>query len=199
MDANSGQVLWLKFIESESKEEYEEGLKYLENLGFIIESVTIDGRPGILLVFNKYLVQVCQFHVQKAILRRTTKNPKTECGKLLKFIATRFIKERWDEEYFSTAYKLIKEDYKDFLDEKNDNNEHKHKQLRSAMTGIKRALPYLFTVNNNPQTRIPNTTNHIDGGINPKIKNLVRNHRGISKTRRNKLIEVMLWSLGKKG
>jgi hypothetical protein len=39
MDAWIGQVLWIKFIESETKKEYQEGLKYLEDLGFTIVSV----------------------------------------------------------------------------------------------------------------------------------------------------------------
>jgi hypothetical protein len=198
MDAWTGQVLWIKFIESESKKEYQEGLKYLEELGFDIMSVTIDGRRGIPFVFNKYPVQICQFHIQKNILKRTTLKPKTDCGKILKQIGKEFIKVRWSEVDFELLYDMVKTDFKEFLKEKNENNQFKHRQLRSAMTGIKIALPYLFTSANNPQLKIPNTTNHIDGGINPKLKALVRDHRWMKISRRNKLIEELLWSLGQK-
>jgi hypothetical protein len=140
--------------------------------------------------------QICQFHVQKNILKRTTLKPKSDCGILLKQIGKEFIKDRWSELDFKLCYNLVKDDFKDFLNERNDNNQFKHRQLRSAMTGIKIALPYLFTSVNNPQLQIPNTTNHIDGGINPKLKAITRDHRGMSIPRRNKLMEELLWSLG---
>ena len=38
-----------------------EGLRYLEERGFEILSVTIDGRRGIKSVFSDYPVQICQF------------------------------------------------------------------------------------------------------------------------------------------
>jgi hypothetical protein len=198
MDAWTGQVLWFKFIESETKYEYQEGLKYLEYLGFIIESVTIDGKAGIPVIFSKYPIQICQFHVQKNILKRTTRKPKTECGVMLKHLANEFIKDRWTEQEFKTIYNQIKKDFKEFLNQRNENNQFQHRQLRSAMRGIQLALPYLFTTMNYPLLHIPNTTNHIDGGINPKLKALVRDHRGMSISRRNKLLEELLWSLGKK-
>jgi hypothetical protein len=160
-------------------------------------SVTIDGKRGIPSVFNKYPVQICQFHVQKNILKRTTLKPKSDCGKILKQIGKEFIKDRWSEEEFKLCFNLIREDFKDFLNERNDNNRFKHRQLKSAITGIKLALPYLFTALNHPQLRIPNTTNHIDGGINPKLKAIARDHRGMSIPRRNKLMEEILWNLGK--
>jgi len=198
MDAWTGQVLWIKFIESETKKEYQQGLKYLEDLGFIIESVTIDGKRRIPTVFNKYPIQICQFHVQKNILKRTTLNPQTDCGKLLKQIAKEFIKDRWNESDFKLCFNLVKDDFKEFLNQRNDNNQYKHRQLRSAMAGIKLALPHLFTTVNNPQLNIPNTTNHIDGGINPKLKAIARDHRGMSTPRRNKLMEEMILNLGQK-
>jgi hypothetical protein len=59
-------------------------------------------------------------------------------------------------------------------------------------------INHLFAFQDYPEQNIPNTTNHLDGGVNPKIKKLVYDHRGLNKTRRNKLIEVLVWSLGKK-
>jgi hypothetical protein len=44
---------------------------------------------------------------------------------------------------------------------------------------------------------IPNTTNSLDGGVITKIKELVRNHRGMNLQRRNKLIVFLLNSIGK--
>jgi len=194
-DSISRKVLWYKFIESETKESYFEGLKYLEQKGFEIQSVTIDGRRGIPDVFRKYLVQICQFHVQRRILNRTSLYPRSDCGKRLKYIATHFIKERWSKEKFTTEIKNILEEFHNFLNEKNENNQYVHRQLRSAFFGIKLALPYLFTYQDHPNLNIPNTTNHVDGGVNPKIKELVRRHRGMRIDRRNKLLVKLLSNL----
>jgi len=137
-------VVWFKFIQSETKENYLEGLDFLLEKGFEILSVTIDGRRGIPQLFRKYPVQVCQFHVQKRILNRTTLNPKSDCGIRLKFIATHFIKERWTKEKFIKEIQNILQEFQQFLAEKNENNQYVHKNLRSALFGIKIALPYLY-------------------------------------------------------
>jgi len=158
-------------------------------------SVTIDGRRGIAGIFNKYPVQVCQFHVQKGILNRTTLNPKTECGKKLKFIATHFICDRWNKEKFITEIRNVLEEFHQFLNERNEHKQFIHRQLRSAFFGIKLALPYLFTYQDFPGLNTPNTTNHVDGGINTKLKELNRQHRGMKIERRNKLLVKLLYDL----
>jgi hypothetical protein len=57
----------------------------------------------------------------------------------------------------------------------------------------------LFTFQEYPELNIPNTTNHIDGGINTKLKDLNRRHRGMRQDRRNKLLTNLLYNLkGKK-
>jgi len=67
---------------------------------------------------------------------------------------------------------------------------------KSALSGIKLALPYLFTCQDFPSLNIPNTTNHVDGGVNPKLKELNRQHRGMRIDRRNKLLVKLLSGLG---
>ena len=53
----------------------------------------------------------------------------------------------------------------------------------------------LFTFQQYPELNIPNTTNHIDGGINTKLKDLNRRHRGMKQSRRNKLFVNLLYNL----
>ena len=53
-DSISRQIVWHKFIQSETKENYLEGLNFLLEKGFKVLSVTIDGRRGIPVVFRKY-------------------------------------------------------------------------------------------------------------------------------------------------
>ena len=133
------------------------------------------------------------------ILRKTTLNPKTDCGKRLKYIATHFIQKRWTKDKFIQEVSLILEEFKDFLNERNEHNQYQHKRLRSALFGIKLALLYLFTYQDYPNLNIPNTTNHIDGGVNTKVKNLVKLHRGMRIDRRNKLLVNLLYNLKGKG
>lgn len=198
IDAWSGRVLWFKFIEAETKAQYQEGLDFLIQNNYEILSVTIDGRIGIKEVFSAYPVQICQWHFQINILHKTTLNPKTLLGQNLKYIATHFINQRWSKQQLQEAYNTLQINHSDFLNEKNHNKQYVHRKLRSAMRTIKTNLNHIFTLSDYPQLKIPNTTNHLDGGINPKIKKLVYDHRGLSKPRRNKLIEVLLWSLGQK-
>ena len=158
----------------------------------------MDGRRGIPAVFKKYIVQLCQLHFQQAILRKTTQRPKSELGMLLKLAVKQFIKERWSRELFTEIYDYLSINYKAYLDEKNEQENYTHKEMRAAMRSIKTASLYLFSNLDYPQLNIPNTTNRIDGGVNPKLKELVRNHRGMNLQRRDKLIQVLLASLGKK-
>jgi hypothetical protein len=196
MYAWTRKVLWLKFIETETKNEYETGLDFLVENGYEILSVTIDGKIGIKEVFTDYPTQICQWHFQANLLRKTTLNPRTQLGQNLKYLATHFINQRWSKQQLQAAFETLSKNYADFLNEKNDSNQYVHRGLRSAMRTIKTNLNYIFTFQDYPQLRIPNTTNHLDGGINPKIKKLVYDHRGLSKPRRNKLIQVLAWSLG---
>ena len=198
MDAWTGKVLWLKFIETETKTEYQEGLNFLIKNNYGILSVTIDGKIGIKQVFLSYPIQICQWHFQANLLRKTTLNPRTQLGQNLKYLATHFINQRWSKQQLQIMFEKLNNRYKDFLNDKNDKNQFSHRSIRSAMKTIKTNLNYIFTFQDYPHLNIPNTTNHLDGGINPKIKKLVYDHRGLSKPRRNKLIEVLAWSLGRK-
>jgi len=93
----------------------------------------------------------------------------------------------------------ILQEFQQFLSEKNYKNQHTHQQLRSALFGIKLALPHLFACQDFPTQKIPNTTNHIDGGINTKLKDLNRQRRGLMIDRRNKLLVNLLYNLKGKG
>jgi hypothetical protein len=198
MDAWTGKVIWIKFIETETKIEYQEGLDFLVENNYEILSVTIDGKAGIKEVFSSYPTQICQWHFQAKLLRKTNLNTRTQLGQNLKYVAAHFINQRWSKQQLQNTFEALNTNYTDFLNEKNDNNQYVHRGLRSAMRTIKTNLNNVFAFQNYPQLNIPNTTNHLDGGINPKIKKLVYDHRGLNKPRRNKLIQVLAGSLSQK-
>lgn len=200
LDSKTSQIVWFKFISFETKFEYQQGLEFLLKLGFEILSVTIDGRIGIPSVFSNLPVQICQFHQTQIVNRYLTKNPKLQASKELKTIIEDLT--IMNQIGFESRFKYYLEINQEFIDEKTINPEtgrsiYKHKKLRSAVNSIKNNLKHLFTCRNHPILNIPNTTNHIDGGVNPKLRELVRTHRGLRKDRRNKILSILLNSLGR--
>lgn len=187
--------MWHKFITSETKENYLEGLNFLLKKGFEIQSVTIDGRKGIAGVFKAYPVQICQFHIQKRIRTLLTQNPRTLAGKELKQINSLFIKNRLKEKELGKTLALYCKRNYYFLTEKNDKGDYKHIRIIQALRCYKRNMKYLFKFQKHPTLNIPNTTNSIDGGINTKLKDLNRRHRGMRADRRNKLLVNQLYDL----
>ncbi|MFC1802052.1 hypothetical protein ACFLY7_01260, partial [Patescibacteria group bacterium] len=86
---------------------------------------------------------------------------------------------------------------KSFLEEKTLNiqtgkSNHTHKRLRSAHGSLKRNLPYLFTYQEYPELKIPNTTNSLDGGGFSHMKRLLKNHNGLCGELREKMVDDYL-------
>ncbi len=135
---------------------------------------------------------MCQFH-QAAIIRRyITKNPKLPAAIELKEVVS--LMKYTDKESFVGALELWYNKWKSFLDERTINEEtgksfYTHKRLRSAYRSLKTNLKWLFTWYDHPDIEIPNTTNAIDGHF-ADLKNKLRNHNGLSITRKK---EIYRW------
>lgn len=191
--ANSKNIHYRK-IESEKIEYIKEDLLYLSNeVGYAFKSFTIDGRRGVIQLLKRIFpntpIQMCQFHQQQIVRRYNTNNPKTDCGIELKEL----MKEMRYLNHIEFEYELLllKTKYKDFLKERNENNDFKHKRLRSAFRSLKINLPYLFTYKKYPDLNIPNTTNTCEGSF-AYWKNKVKIHRGLSKKRREEMIKKLI-------
>lgn len=146
-------------------------------------------------------------HIQKRIQTLLTKNPKTD-GKELKEINNLFIRNRLTEQELGKTLALFCKRNYHFLSERNEENKYKHKRIIQALRCFKTNMKYLFTHQKYPDLNIPNTTNHrvslksidfrvvyVDGGVNTKLKDLVRRHRGMKIERRNKLLVNLLYNL----
>ena len=137
---------------------------------------------------------MCQFH-QVAIIRRyITKNPKLPASIELKEIVR--LMSKTDKESFDGALNEWFEKWEKFLNERTLNEEtgksfYTHKRLRSAYRSLKTNLKWLFTWYDNIELNIPNTTNAIDGHF-ADLKNKLRNHNGLSITRKKKFIDRFL-------
>jgi hypothetical protein len=190
--ANHKNLHW-RFIESETLRDIAAGLDALEKQGYQFKSFTIDGRKGVIQLLNARYpdipIQLCHFHQAQIIRRYTTNKPKTKCGQaLLSLIKQLTLTTQTD---FAVQFFQLRETYADFLKERNENGEFIHRRLRSAFRSLKTNLPYLFTCQSYPELNIPNTTNSCDGSF-AHWKQKVKIHRGLSKSRRNKMINYLL-------
>lgn len=189
----NGKNLYWHFISSESIAEIKAGLIILEQHGYRFASVTLDGRRGIIQLFQERYpglpIQLCQFHQAQIIRRYTTNNPKTECGQYLKILMLSMTQANPD--VFKNLYDTFCELYDDFLKERNEQGQFIHPRLRSARRSLKNNMPLLFTYKHLPELGIPNTTNSCDGSF-AHWKQKVKIHRGLTKDRRNKVVNYLL-------
>ena len=139
VDALTGQVIWFKFLKNETNLDYQEGLNYLENMGFEILGVVTDGRRGLANVFKNYPYQICLFHIQKGIRTLLTKNPKSEAGKSLYLINKTFIKDKLTKQEYLEKIKNHLETHQDYINEMSDIDptKYKHEKHRKALRKIK--------------------------------------------------------------
>ena len=169
-------------------------------------AIVCDGQKGMLSAirgrFPNSKIQRCVVHIARQVRIKLTRHPKTEAGKEIKvlirslmFVRTKRQKRRWIRRWRKWCHKHHK-----FLSEKSYGENqfgktkwwYTHKKLRSVRTLIKNSLPDLFTYVRYPY--VPRTTNHVEGGINSRIKELFRRHRGLSIHRKVTLISWFLSS-----
>jgi hypothetical protein len=193
-EPNLKQNVWWKFTPYERVDVYVRGRNHLEENGFKIKAIVLDGKRGVREAFRDIPVQMCHFHQKQIIQRYLTNNPKLEPGKELKEIAR--ILSKTTEEEFKEVLDKWHEKWKSFLKEKTTNPEtgkwfYTHKRLRSTYRSLRTNLSYLFTYQKYPELQIPNTTNSLDGYFNV-LKSKLNVHRGLSNKRAKKVIVELL-------
>ena len=191
MDAETGDNLYRKYVTHERIIDYIECVSIIEEGGFIVKGMVIDGIRGLFQAFSKYQVQMCQYH-QCAILRRyLTMSPKLEAGKELLALSKRLSIST--EEEFSYLFKDWEGKWIEFLNERKVNSitgksYYVHKKLRSAWRSIRTNLPYLFVYQKEGNYGLPNTNNKLEGTFTDLKKNL-NNHSGMSKENQKRFID----------
>ena len=186
--------LYAQEVQTESVDAYRQGRINLEELGYTIKAIVLDGRPGVRQLFSDVPIQMCHFHQKQIITRYLTNNPKLEAGIELKKITATLCQT--NERDFTDAIHNWHQKLSSFLKEKTTDPLagkwfYTHKRLRSAYRSLKINLPYLFTYQKYHDLNIPNTTNSLDGCF-AYLKELVRVHRGINKTLKRKIIQEIL-------
>ena len=193
-EPNLKKNVWWKFTPYERVDIYIQGRKHLENNGFTIKAMILDGKRGVREVFRDIPVQMCHFHQKQIIQRYLTNNPRLEASIELKGITAKL--SNTTEKKFTEELDKWYEKWKNFLKEKTTNPEtgkwfYTHKRLRSAYRSLKTNLKYLFTYQKYPELKIPNTTNSLDGYFN-SLKSKLNVHRGLSPKRAKKIIIELL-------
>ena len=188
------------FITTESIMEYKRLRLDIEIQGFTIKAITIDGKRGLFSLFTDIPIQMCHFHQQAILTRYLTKNPKLQASIALKRVSSYLGKV--SAKRFSLLLACWHKRYATFLKAKTYNPDtnkwhYTHKRVRSAYRSLISNLPYLFTYKKYPDLEIPNTTNHLDGGLFAPMKMLLKIHRGIGIEMKKKLIVDYLENIGK--
>lgn len=177
-------------------------LSGLRDLGVVPEAVVCDGQRGLLLalraVWPEARVQRCLIHVHRQALAWLTRHPMTEAGQSLRLlvsaltgVATAAQSRSWAE-----GFRAWDAGHAAFLKERTFGQGgswwYTHRRVRAVRSLLRNALPSLFLFTESPS--VPRTSNHVEGGINSRIKELLRSHRGLKRHRRIALVSWYLVS-----
>lgn len=199
-DATAGKpVSWMP-VHRENLEVWSRFLRQL-SLAYTEPSVVIcDGQRGLLRaireVWPRVKIQRCLIHVIRQASVWLTQHPKSRAGEQLlalvnqlSSIRTKRQKRRWIRAFFAWTRK-----HESFLKERTygPNNRwwYTHRKLRGTQSLIQNAIPDLFHFVRDPS--IPRTSNHVEGGINARLKELLRCHRGMNLTKKLALVSWYL-------
>ena len=189
LDDATGRVLYLEFIKNETNADYEVAIRNIEERGYEIQGLIIDGKQSLFNIFSDYKIQMCQFHMKQIIKRYLTQKPRLKAARTLKELMDTLTTS--NKVTFEQNYQAWKEEWHDTLYRrtqlKSGRTQYTHKRLRSAMNSIDFYLPYLFTYQLSACEGMPNTNNKIEGTFTDLKKNL-NNHSGMSEENRKRFI-----------
>lgn len=195
-------VVWWMFAEWES---YDSWSLFCSRVP-TPRSVVCDGQRGLFAAIKSrwpiVLFQRCLIHVLRQALTKLTLHPKTLAGqslrklvKQLPTIRTRRQKRRWIhlwKHWYSKYHSFLTERSYGDMQNKRRGWWYTHRKLRAVRSLIQNSLPYLFTFVGHPE--IPRTSNHVEGGINSRIKELLHRHRGLNLAQKQALVSWFLAS-----
>lgn len=191
-DPHTKENLVWQFANTETTSLYVGLKEELVSHEYRVLSVTADGFSGIQRAFSGILYQMCHVHMERLVIRGTTKNPQTEAGVvLLSLIRTL---HTTNSHTFHQRLNAYLEKYRDFLNEKTTHpftGEHywTHKELRRAVMSVLHYQKYLFIFEHNK--KIPKTTNSLEGHFS-HINEVVGIHRGLSRQQKQKVLHTIL-------
>lgn len=187
MDSKTDKVVSYHFVRTEKDIYYKIALNRLREKGYIIQSMTCDGRRGLMKELFDTPVQMCHFHMVAIVMRKLRKKYQSQAGKELKIIAKSLVKSSKNDFYRRLYAWFIK--HEDFLKERSEKgNEkgyfpYKHRNVRGVYASLKYYMNYLFTFEKHAEMNIENTTNRLEG-LFKNLKRQLNNHNGLTKKRK---------------
>ena len=160
--------------------------------GIVPEGTVSDAQKGLLkalsAVYPGIPHQRCLIHVHRQACIWLTKHPKTDAGADLLILTHLLIgvRTRTGAEDWVQSFQEWVDTYHPFLAERTHSDAKRwwytHRTLRAVRSLLANALPELYTFLNH--TKIPRTSNHVEGGINARLRELLRCHRGLTAAQR---------------
>ena len=202
LDNQVKEALLYRTTTGEYVEEIYEDLVNIMSVGIIIVSVTSDGHTSTLKAIknaNKWIKQQnkenktevqsilnqrCLVHIQRNCLTKLKQSPQSVAAYKLRGIAMTIcqLNSEYKRDLFINAFNYWFEENREYITELSCSDKgkkrRKHKDLYSAYSGLKRALPSMFHYLDND--KIPSTTNSIEGYFS-HLKSDINFHRGLSK------------------
>jgi len=189
LDESTGKILYVEFIKHETTQTYMTAVESIQDAGYTIKGIIIDGKQELFTALRDYPIQMCQFHMLQIVKRYLTKNPKMNASKELMSLM-RGMKNQTKED-FECDYIAWKKRFNDFLCKRTMHKDGKtcylHRRVRTVMHSVDFYLPYLFTYQRTDCEGMPNTNNKIEGTFTDLKKNL-NNHSGLTISHRQQFI-----------
>lgn len=171
--------------------------------------VVCDGRKGLLKQINALwpgvAIQRCHFHIAKLARRHLTMHPKTEAGREIKMLLHALPREQTlrAARAWRKAYENWEKRHEQFLSERTHYHDglrarwwYTHRNLRGVRSLVRGSLPHLFMYLR--FRGAPNTTNHVEGGINAAIAEALRLHRGLRLHQKKTLVSILLAEMNRR-
>lgn len=197
---NEKYVISYVWADSEDLSSYIKLFKQTKEPKYIITDGNKSCIKAIKCVYNNTKIQRCLFHIFLFARQKLSLKPETKCGQELLNIVRNLLKIniKKEAEDWIMSYLKWENSYWNFLNERTLSDDkvkwwYTHKNIRSVRFHIRYALEnrQLFIFINR---QIPKTSNLVEGGINARLKELRRCHRGLNMDKQKRIFEWYLWS-----
>ena len=183
--SGNGHIVW-EFAEQET---FEAWFSFFSKLPKP-KAVICDGHGGLFsgvkTVYPQLPIQRCLIHIHRLAIVKLTRNPRNIAGKeLLSLVsALHGLRTSQDQTAWTIAFWSWSKKWEAFLKERTWGISptgqkywwYTHRNIRALKRTLEQALPHLFTFLN--IDGVPRTTNLVEGGINSRLADLLRRHRG---------------------
>ena len=113
IDESSGKPLYMAFIAHERVQDYVDAVRSIEERGYTIKGIVIDGMKSLFSEFSAYKIQMCQYHMIQIVRRYLTLHPRLLAARELKALVDNIVNEDGPE--FENKYRHWKSKWVDML------------------------------------------------------------------------------------